>query len=283
MTMRIAGRFTPSLVLAVLASVLVPAAAGASRVEVVTECETRSCAEVSRFVAGNGERNGVSVSEVGEVSVTFRDTGSTISVGRGCRSIDANTAACQRRPPGAPVGAGIGGEIRTGDRDDEVQTSNFWPISAGSGDDRVTVSGPAAVFGGRGDDRIAAVGGSDQELHGDSGNDRLRAARGGSDLDGGSGRDRLVGGAARDELSGGSGGDRLGGRGGRDVLGGGRGNDRLSGGGGGDLLRGNSGNDRLLGGSGADRLFGGSGRDLLLGGPGRDRLRGGPGRDRARQ
>ena len=70
---------------------------------------------------------------------------------------------------------------------------------------------------------------------------------------------KLVGTSADEELHGNSGNNKLIGRGGTDILFGYDGNDRLSGGNGADFLHGGNGKDRLAGGNGADFLDGGEG------------------------
>ena len=88
---------------------------------------------------------------------------------------------------------------------------------------------------------------------------------------------KLVGTSADEELHGNSGNNKLIGRGGTDILFGDDGNDRLSGGNGADFLYGGNGNDRLAGGNGDDFLYGGAGVDRLVGGRGADFLDGGEG------
>lgn len=130
---------------------------------------------------------------------------------------------------------------------------------------------------------------NDDVLHGQAGNDELRAKDGRDLLYGHAGDDVLRGGRGDDVLYGNSGNDQVSGQAGDDLLFGGAGNDTLHGNGGADILRGNTGDDlmhgdggrdKLLGGDGADSMFGGRGNDVLLGGNGDDVLDGNEGNDR---
>jgi hypothetical protein len=99
------------------------------------------------------------------------------------------------------------------------------------------------------------------------------------DVPGTAGNDNLFGQSGDDRLSGFAGNDNLYGNGGNDVLLGGDGNDNLYGSSGNDLLDGGSGNDTLYGNGGRDTLIGGAGNDVIYGGSEVDRIFGGAGDD----
>ncbi len=133
-------------------------------------------------------------------------------------------------------------------------------------------------------------------LHGDDGNDKLYAGRGGGRYDGDNGNDIISaedvadgydgrgdefhGGAGSDELTGLEGDDNLYGDDGSDTLFGGAGNDHLWGGTGNDKLYGSLGDDVIEGNEGADTIDGDEGDDIVSGGAGDDTITGGLGADR---
>lgn len=100
------------------------------------------------------------------------------------------------------------------------------------------------------------------ELHGESGDDRLFGRANGDCLYGGRGNDFLQGGHGADALFGRSG------------------DDKISGGDQEDFVIGAAGRDRILGGSDDDRLYGSGGADYIRGGAGYDTISAGPGNDR---
>ncbi len=161
------------------------------------------------------------------------------------------------------------------------------------------------------DDLEVALGGSgDDDLTGNSVDNRLEGNDGNDDLSGSDGRDRLEGGAGNDDLSGDDG---------NDTLLGGLGDDSFTGGGGADtvsfaespngveadlllgfatgegddtlfpgleIVRGSAFDDTITGGGGTVatnfRFIGGKGDDLLTGSGSNDTLKGGAGSDRLR-
>jgi len=266
------------------------------------------------YVADPGETNDVSF-QFGPSfdSIEITDSGSTISAGSGCSSVNPNTVRC--------------------DAMDEPPLIN---ASLGDGNDLLLISRGLQTAGGRlrgggGDDRIRGndFSGTHEQLIGGPGDDSL-FGRGGTDfLDGGLGSDEMSGGTSCFGLTAGlciididtvsyakrtknvladaddhdlDDGQRFEG----DTifadverLVGGRGNDRLAGsttnlffvdgprlGGmqlqgrrGDDVLIGTRGTDNLAGGTGNDNLRGAGRNDLLQGMKGDDRLLGGPGTD----
>jgi Ca2+-binding RTX toxin-like protein len=166
-----------------------------------------------------------------------------------------------------------------------------------------------------GDDKVLiddAIG-KPATIHGDAGDDVLKAGSGNDTVEGGEGNDLIIGGAGDDVLGGGAGNDIIIGDqlsvwgcgvrpGGADTISGGSGEDLVWGdsvvvldlvfglltvtipsgdsSGGADVISGGAGNDILVGQGGNDRLFGDAGDDWLVGGPGKDRLDGGPGKDK---
>jgi Ca2+-binding RTX toxin-like protein len=154
-------------------------------------------------------------------------------------------------------------------------------------DELVGQTGNDRLWAGAGDDLVDGGLGNDS-LYGEAGQDTLRGGLGGDRLDGGlgndvlegdAGRDTLLGGLGNDRLDGGADNDSLDGGDGDDTLDGGIGDDTLAGGLGRDLLSGGDGKNRLLGGAGNDTLTAGGGADLLDGGRDNDRLEGGAGND----
>ncbi len=105
---------------------------------------------------------------------------------------------------------------------------------------------------------------SDDDLVGDSGDNKLDGGAGDDNIKGGSGNDELTGGEGDDNLNAGSGNDKLNGSEDDDNLRGGSGDDELNGGDGDDSLNGGSGNDMLNGGAGDDMMRGGSGDDVFI-------------------
>lgn len=172
-------------------------------------------------------------------------------------------------------------------------------------------AGYDTIFGGAGNDIL--LGGVDgAEIHGEDGNDSIRASisenltlshsliyggngndtiygddsglRNNETIYGGDGKDSIFGGAGddliygdagRDTLIGGSADDHIYGGGGQDLIMGGNSHDRLYGGGDHDDLRGGRGFDRLWGEGGNDSLSGEAHNDQLFGGAGNDILYGG--------
>jgi serralysin len=162
-------------------------------------------------------------------------------------------------------------------------------LNTGSGDDDVTGNsannkinagaGDDTLRGGTGDDRLSGAAGADT-LSGNNGDDSLFGGDGDDRLFGGNDNDVLSGGDGDDEADGGDGNDRIYGHDGDDALNGGAGNDELSGGNDNDTLSGGNDNDTLRGGNGNDRLSGDAGTDTLAGNVGEDVLFGGFGVDR---
>ena len=154
--------------------------------------------------------------------------------------------------------------------------------------------------------------GFDDELTGDSGNNRLYGQDGNDTLNGAGGNDRILGGDGDDTINGGDGVDILFGQDGNDIMSGGAGNDFFYGGAGADsfdggadfdtvnylaassgvivdMLSGGTGGEaagdtftsieRVLGTGFDDSITGGAGDDVLLGNGGDDYLAGGNGND----
>jgi Ca2+-binding RTX toxin-like protein len=191
------------------------------------------------FRAAAGETNEMRVLPHAS-GVRMVDAGADIQTGEHCLRVNDHDARCG--PPG-PEGLVVA--VFTGDRRDGVYTANG-SVRLGRGKDF------GIAYGDRG------------SLHGDAGDDELRALGIGARVAGGPGRDELIGF-------------------GRGL--------RLEGGLGPDFIVGRFGNDRLEGGRGRDQIVGGRGRDRIVAGPGddfirasdaeRDLVRCGSGRDRA--
>ena len=200
-----------------------------------------------------------------------------------------------------------GDDIIIGGRGDDIIRggNGFDQASYSTSDEGVVVSlsnSGADVGGGQGADEFVSIEGLrgsnfndeltgdtiDNKLFGLNGGDILKGFSGDDDLFGGggvdtlfgnSGADFLDGGNGNDEILGGSGADVLLGQSGKDLLKGGSGRDSLVGGSGDDELFGNSGNDNVQGGNGDDMVYGGNNDDRLSGGSGTDVLIGGNGAD----
>jgi putative cell wall-binding protein/Ca2+-binding RTX toxin-like protein len=113
------------------------------------------------------------------------------------------------------------------------------------------------------------VGDEHVELHGTSGNDRIRVDEGDDSVKGKDGDDMIEGGAGNDILAGGDGNDVLTDLFGDDVLKGEWGNDVLNSGPGFDILHGGPGHDFVSNGGDIDTVFAGDGNDIVLGQTGR--------------
>lgn len=229
-----------ALVLAVVLTLAVPAAAGAATVSVepyVEPPDTHPFGSCSRYmmcppdmivvVAGPNENNALVVSAESGAPVgaggapryrfIVRDRIAQIQAGPGCSEVDFRAVSCT---------AGAVGPVRLGDGDD-------WFASA---------LGATAVHGGGGQDVLQDLGG---HLTGGAGDDVIV----GSDGTGGGGDDVLM-------VASGNGGA------GDDVL---RCFPRSTP----CTLRGGTGDDLLTGGTGLDRIFAGRGADGVDCGPGR--------------
>ncbi|MEM4406832.1 MAG: hypothetical protein QXS68_07275, partial [Candidatus Methanomethylicaceae archaeon] len=156
------------------------------------------------------------------------------------------------------------------------------------------------IHGGSGNDYIFGCTGNDK-LYGDGGDDIIFGEAGFDKIHGGAGNDIIFGdgwttigpawsnpeiglqitsGGEKDEIYGEGGDDLIYGGGGSDVIYGGSGNDRIYGGSGADTIYGDDGEDELFGQGESDTLYGGTDNDFLDGGAGIDFLYGGEGRDR---
>ena len=113
------------------------------------------------------------------------------------------------------------------------------------------------------------VGDEHIEIHGTSGDDRIRTDEGDDSVSAKDGNDMIEGGAGNDTLIGGSGNDVITDTFGDDVLKGGWGNDALHSGPGFDILHGGPGHDFLVNGGDIDNMFAGDGNDVILGSTGR--------------
>jgi Ca2+-binding RTX toxin-like protein len=248
------------LIAAIVLTLLMATGAHASTVSVVDAEHGREVV----FTAAPGELNDVALRwrsnapnpPVKEIS----DSGSVVTPGAGCVSIDAHTVRCE------------GGLDR---------------VMLDDGDDRLTVAGSLAGS------VIASGGPGDDQLSGSTREDELDGGPGRDDLRGRAGYDLLAGGADADVVDGGSGRDRisyadhteavfvdLGRRRGQGASQEGdriQGVESVVGGAGDDVLKGDEDGNDLDGGPGADRLFGREGSDLLSGGDARTSC--GPGDD----
>jgi hypothetical protein len=117
-----------------------------------------------RYVAGPGEHNEVRFAEIEDswpTAFLVSDPGATVTVGRGCVSVDAHSAACVARS-----GSMYHLRARLGDGGDVLHPAGFNIVRAegGPGNDR--------LLGGTWDDRLDGGGGTD-ELRGGDGNDVL--------------------------------------------------------------------------------------------------------------
>jgi hypothetical protein len=192
-----------SLFAAILFGTVAPAQAGTA--ELREEClgPYATCTGFLTYEGAPGESNRVTVTFEDPDTFVLRDTGASVSAGRGCVSdpADAERAICTGSASGYYV----------------------W-ISGNHGSDWLVAPDI---------DRLGK--GLGIQLLGGEGADFLVGQDGRETLDGGAGDDYLVGGAHDDELIGGEGVDSLEGGDGNDVLRGGTGSDTLRGGQGRDL------------------------------------------------
>ncbi|MDE5084596.1 MAG: calcium-binding protein, partial [Trichodesmium sp. St18_bin1] len=135
------------------------------------------------------------------------------------------------------------------------------------------------VSGGEGKDLLKGDGGNDT-LSGGDGDDKIFGGDGDDDIKGETGNDQLLAGEGNDLVSGAEGKDLLKGSGGNDTLSGGEGDDKIFGGDGDDDIKGETDNDKLFAGEGNDLVSGGEGNDLMKGEGGNDTLSGGDGDDK---
>lgn len=285
------------VLLLIAAALVLPASAHGARVVV------HDAPPEAYFVAGDGERNRLTISEQGG-AVVFSDPGAArLRTGRGCKRTGRHEVRCR---------GAVAVEALLGDGPD-VAVARGGP------------GGGTVIRGGGGPDSLSGQG--ILVFFGDSGNDVVRGSRLGDDIHGGRGRDRIYGGRgddwlfdderdsarAPDILRGGRGLDLVDysrRRRGLDIdlarprvlrgakadqitsverARGGRGDDRLAGTDGHNLLDGRGGDDTILGRAAGDLLYSGRGDNLVLGGRGndllasggngRERFRGGPGND----
>ncbi len=163
-------------------------------------------------------------------------------------------------------------------------------ISGGDGNDAIVVGqGGNIVHGDAGDDLIRAVDGADT-LYGDDGGDTILDTGGDNLIDGGTGNDTIVAYAGNDHLLGGDGHDIITDIGGNNWIDGGAGHDtivsaegadQIAGGndddnitdlGGDNVIDGGSGNDRIVVLTGNNLIMAGSGVDIVLSGDGQDSI-----------
>lgn len=248
-------RLPASLVIAVLASAVLPGSASAATVAYGLT-GARPGTEANRytrlvFSARPGEVNRVTASYTAAGGYRVSDSAGGLAIaGRAgdpwsasCSVAEARLVSCSRAKQSAgavPSPTAAGETVRTGDRDDSFRgTGAPWVVDGGDGNDML--SGGLSALGGPGNDRI----------------------RGFSSGEGGPGADLLTGTPGTDELVGGVGDDTLNGSGGADQLIGGAGGDRLVGG---------PGTERLISaGSGNDTVYAADGRrEIVSCGPGRD-------------
>lgn len=295
-----------SLVTALLALLLLPAAAPAAVVD--ADVETRQGTRFGKvtFTAAAGERNRLRITR-GRLGFVFRDSANRVRARGDCRQVDRHTATCPRTEDIGEV------RLRGGD-DRAVDRAGLLDVRGGAGDDVLSGSVGVVLHGDAGDDVLRGGKGTD-ELTGGPGRDRLDGRRGDDRLadgerDGQAARDVFVGGPSVDSagpdrgdslsyatrrralridlgrretstedairgletLIGGRGGDRLTGDGDDNQLEGGPGDDLLRGGRGQDIPQGGRGDDRVYGGEDGDVVWGDEGEDRLFGGDGADLL-----------
>lgn len=119
-------------------------------------------------------------------------------------------------------------------------TNSSQKLLFGSADDNTLTgmkTGGAVIYGMDGADTIKGKGTTANLFHGNEGNDKLTASKGGDTLYGDAGNDKLIGGK------------------GADLLHGGTGADNINGGAGNDKIYGEAGRDTLKGGSGDDSFY----------------------------
>ncbi len=137
-------------------------------------------------------------------------------------------------------------------------------ISGGTGEDSLMGGdGNDKIFAGKGDisaDTMKGGAGADT-IGGGAGADSLEGGTGNDLIFGGRGDTNASG--TNDQISGGDGADKVYASGGNDKVDGGAGSDTLFGGAGNDTINGGGGNDTIWGGAGNDLLTGGSGADTF--------------------
>lgn len=179
--------------------------------------------------------------------------------------------------------AGISGDIEKlalGDgNDDAMGNGSDNEILGGRGDDRIdALDGDDVIEGGEGSDYLIGSGGNDM-LYGGDGFDYLFGGDGNDTLSGEGASGHLYGGRGDDKLFGGNESDKLLGEGANDLINGYGGNDHLDGGDGEDVIYGGTGNDRIYAGAQSDTVSGEADNDTIYGQGGDDILRGGDGVD----
>ncbi len=175
------------------------------------------------------------------------------------------------------IGSSGNDEISGNDDNNHLDGGSGWDALYGLGGDDTLIGGNVGNYidGGDGSDTVdyryssAALVGSLEAQYltsGDSSDNLISI-------------ENIIASEFNDDLFGDSQNNRMEGRSGRDVLTGLDGNDNLNGGDDNDQLFGDAGDDQLIGGNGSDQIFGGAGNDGLDGGEGNDRLVGGAGDD----
>ncbi|PWL36470.1 DUF4214 domain-containing protein [Marivita sp. XM-24bin2] len=202
-------------------------------------------------------------------------------------------------------GTGGNASIRGADGDDVLRSVSSdgtqSPTFFGdAGNDTIILDNGGSAFGGEGDDRIEVNSSSNQDVHGNSGNDVFVITRMNGTLTGGDGFDtlvigpeetngvtaNLVDGTAESEnsfssiqLTGINGIESLVTSRVGDTVIGTNDAERISTVAGNDFVNAGGGDDRIFGGSGNDRLFGEAGNDTIHAGQGSDTVNGGNGID----
>jgi hypothetical protein len=232
------------------------------------------------IVGAPGEGSRLTVRADTNVRATVHDDADGLRPGPGCIGTPREVVCgVLPGPPCFPCAA----TIDLGDASDTI-------ILGGT-----AVRGPFLVDAGSGDDVVQILGGANAIVHGEAGNDTLRA-QSDSELDGGEGADLLQGdraaasyasraaavtvtldgvandgvpgegdNAATGAVIGGEGGDALTGDDAANDLSGRGGDDFLSGLGGADIIRADAGTDRVDAGAGADRVLGTREADVACG------------------
>ncbi|MEI7572165.1 MAG: M10 family metallopeptidase C-terminal domain-containing protein [Phenylobacterium sp.] len=150
---------------------------------------------------------------------------------------------------------------------------------SGSGDDNLigntldnrlsSGAGADTAFGGEGNDTLIDSSGSNY-LRGDAGDDSVSGGTGFDDINGNMGNDTLHGNDGEDWVVGGKDNDLIFGDAAFDIVYGNMGNDTVDGGAGNDWVRGGQGDDSVMGGAGDDWIWGDKGNDTISGGTGAD-------------
>ena len=114
------------------------------------------------------------------------------------------------------------------------------------------------------------IGGTDDSIQGNGGNDTIDAGAGNDTVDGGTGDDTIDAGVGDDTVDGGTGNDFINAGAGNDSVDGGTGNDTINAGAGNDSVDGGTGNDTINAGADNDTIVASTDNDTIDGGDGAD-------------